>query len=177
MDIYEKIYDVANSNLNMVEQKLPFGKNVFKNILYHNPHVVDIHEFDKLCNEDLLVNVYLRLLNRLPDTVIIKIWQRRSKKQSHDEILNRYYLLYAIVKSDEYKCANKNFNWKNLRNKVVRASIKNRIGVYLYELYVIIARLGITIIRPVWRKLPKRLKKRLKNILLKWYNLRERREK
>ena len=62
MLLYDKIYQTALKNMTSAGMKFSFDQKAFESILYKNPDLVSIKEFEMLTEEkDFLTAVYLRL--------------------------------------------------------------------------------------------------------------------
>lgn len=160
MDIYEKIFKTAELNMHVAGQKFSYSEGAFKSILYCNPHEVDIDEFARIDNSDFLFCAYLRLLNRLPDSTIKKDYQKRCTEQKDSIMLTQYYVLAAILKSEEFKNVNKKvIHFQEFRKMVKKTDKKNKMAILAYDFNATIVNKVIKILMHIWKLMPDKIKK------------------
>lgn len=82
MDLYEKIFDEINNNLDDGED-VGFSKEVFLYSCKKNPNEIDIVKLS-LCQsrEEFIEKIYVGLFNRLPTEEEKKYWSRKAVNKS-----------------------------------------------------------------------------------------------
>lgn len=160
MQLYDKIFQVANENMQTSGQEFSFGKMAFESILYKNPGLIEASEFRDMPREEFLPAVYLRCLNRLPDSSAKKIYENLLKQNNEDEMYVYYAILTTVGASTEFKNLNKKLvgllEWKfvmkgrgvTYRFKVKWLEVKAKLK-YLFHHYIF---------EPIWKRLPNNVK-------------------
>ncbi len=167
MKLYEKIFDVADSGMKSDGQKFSFGQAAFSSILYKDPHVISVDEFEGMEPEDFLNAVYLRCLNRLPDTLARR---QIDNLTAEYERLVRYKILMNVSRSAEFRSLDKTVTGlKEMRKELLtNGSCKLKMIIRAEELksgvrYVV----KTFFIFPIWKRLPMDTKVKIKAFIVR----------
>lgn len=160
MQLYDKIFRVANENMISNGQTFSFGQVAFKSIIGKNPEIIEISEFETIPEEECLASVYLRCLNRLPDAEIEKHYKDLLEMVNGDKKYANYLIFKTITKSVEFKNLNKQIRGLAVLKKEIRRKKDTyRIRIYVQQIKAE-SRLIIHdyIFEPIWKQLPNRFK-------------------
>lgn len=125
MLLYDKIYQTALNNMISAGLKFSLDQKAFESILYKNPDIVSVKEFEMLTEEKVfLTAVYIRFLNRLPDEKAKRRYVNLIKKNQLD--LANYIFFYSLTKSAEFKKIHKTVtDLKELKDQLYKEGVKN----------------------------------------------------
>lgn len=168
--LYDKIFQVANGKMQEHGMEFSFDKKAFDCILYRNPNIIRVEEFLDLEPRDFVDAVYLRCLNRLPDTRAVQRMMEYMDGAEQKKLLRKYLLLMSINRSAEFKAMHKKIEgveWlraevlKNspfitrcrLRASEAKASVKQMIKKYLFL--------------PIWNRFSLEKKMAIKSFVLR----------
>lgn len=121
MKLYDKIFDVANGKMQEHGMSFSFGREGFMSILHKNPNVISAEEFLSLDAKNFVDAVYLRCLNRLPNSFAYNQMNKYSADSETDLLLKKYILLMNVSRSAEFRTMHKRIDgveW--LRKEVVK---------------------------------------------------------
>lgn len=156
MQLYDKIFQVANENMTSSGLKFSFGKTAFESILCKNPELIEVSEFDTVAREEFLTAVYLRCLNRLPDCEIEKYYSKLLEITDGDDEYTRYSIFNTITKSIEFK----NLDKKIEGLKEMRRAVKHRTYICCIRAHIFQIKAECVLIihdyffEPIWKRLP-----------------------
>lgn len=162
--IFDKLYDVACSNMQKDGQQFSFSKIAYKSLVGAHPQIINFNEFIGLQNKDSFFSIYLRMLNRLPDAAALEIYKSYDKTCMDNNDLFCSIILKAVKNSPECKKLNKKATGlKSIRcvnSKFFKQNGISRIKLYTnYLLLVIKVRCYGTfhrwIFEPIWKAIPK----------------------
>lgn len=124
MLLYDKIYQTALKNMTSAGMKFSYDQKAFESILYKNPDLISIKEFEMLTEEkDFLTAVYLRLLNRIPDEKVKRRYKNLIQKKQLD--LANYIFFCSLTKSAEFKKLNKTVTGlKELKDQLYEEGVR-----------------------------------------------------
>lgn len=103
MDLYKKIYNLADENMKKNGKRLSCSYLTFASRIGVAPDVVDISEFDGLTNEEIFFAAYLRCLDRMPEEGAWSLYNRLTEVCKHTESSFQLELLSVISESEEFK--------------------------------------------------------------------------
>lgn len=159
MQLYDKIFQVANENMRTNGLEFNFGQAAFESILYKNPRIIEVSEFESLSEMEFLTAVYLRFLNRLPDESARREYIKLAKNID-EEAYKKFLIMQALTNSPEFK----NLDKKVVGLGAVRRNFLNRGIKYRLNIRAIAAKSKFLysfrhyIFEPIWKRLPNNIK-------------------
>lgn len=170
LKLYDKIFDVANGKMQEHGLEFCFGREAFQCILHKNPNVISVEEFMELGAKDFVDAVYLRCLNRLPNSFAYNQMKKYSQDLASDLLLKKYILLMNVNRSAEFKTMHKRIEGVEWLRKEV---IKNGTGKTRLRLMDAECKAGIKyvlkkyFISPIWNRLSLDRKMAIKAFVLR----------
>lgn len=155
--IYDKIFDIANTNMQEHEMSFSYTKEAFDSILYKNPAIIDVKEFAGMDFKNFVDVLYLRCLNRLPDPLAYELVEKFSNSFWIDVPLGKYIMLTNISSSTEFKGMDKRLvGQEEMRQELMKqGSFKTKFMLRRTEL-AIKAKFFVKqyIVFPIWERTP-----------------------
>ncbi len=109
-ELYKKIYNLANENMQKRNMELPYSYQVFSSRIGVSPYMVDSTEFDKMSNDEIFTAIFLRCLDRLPEEGAWSLHDRLTQECRQSGERFSYALLTVVAESEEFKG-----NYKEIR--------------------------------------------------------------
>ena len=170
MNLYDKIFHVANSKMQSHQQEFSFGQAAFNSILYKNPNVISVDEFIALAPEEFLNAVYLRCLNRLPDALARKQVEDLNVDVPEYERLAQYKILMRVSRSAEFRALNKQVSGlKEMRKELLANGSRKLKWIIRAEEFKAGVRYVIKtfLIFPIWKRLSMDTKVKIKSLIIR----------
>lgn len=164
--LYDKIFDIADTKMREHEMQFSYSKKAFNSILYHNPVVVHVDEFTDMDIKDYLDALYLRCLNRLPDSFAYELMEQYTNN-SYDVFLGKYILLSNVSNSIEFMKMGKTLvGQEEMRQNLLNGSLKTRILLRRMELLIQVKYyLEKYLLFPIWRRIPDGIKNIIRRVM------------
>lgn len=165
--LYDKIFDIADTKMREHEMQFSYSKKAFDSILYHDPDVVRVDEFTDMDLRDFVDALYLRCLNRLPDSLAYELMERCSNR-SCDAALGKYILLTNVYNSVEFKKMGKTLvGQEEMRQKLLQnGSLVTKLVMQRGKLIIKIKYFAEKyFVYPIWRKTPNSIKNIIRRLM------------
>lgn len=131
--IYDDLFQMVENNLRAAGKELDLKKETFLSMVGESREIIDVSKWHNFENDVFLEVAYYHLLERLPDSLALKMWKgkmKKAKKVVHRDIIT------SILNSQEYSSHNTYVvnNMYSLSDQP-DISLRFRIREFMYRIY------------------------------------------